>query len=218
MEITDGHLVFQVERAIGQLPGVNLNDLRVTADKGVVTIRGAVRTLADKMAALEAASQIPGVRSVIEAVAVEIPHQVPDQQLSQDLDEEIAEAEIDPRRLGADAIRGQAVLTGSARSLGELSRAEVAAEGVTGISNSYDTTRIENPYGPDQADLANAVADALRRHPDLKHRQIRPLVEETGHVVLVGQVHSEEERLLALQVTTTVAGVHSAREELAVVP
>lgn len=219
MEQNDQRLTYEIERAIGQIPGVYLGNLRVSVKDGYARIQGVVPTLEHKTLATEAAMQIPGVFGVDEGIAVETTHVPRDQDLNQEIGAALDEEEdVDALRVGAAVHCGTAILAGHPQSVRELGRAAETTGSVPGTINTLDTTRIQNPYGADQEDLANAVADVLRRHPVLHSRSIRPLLEATGKVVLVGTVHSDDERLLALEAASGVPGIHSIREELEVVP
>ncbi len=219
MAIEDQRLVAEVERAIGLLTNVSHNELRVTADKGRVRIDGVVRHLDAKREAIEAAWKVHGVVAVDEAIAVETPRPPRDTVHSEALDEALEEdEEVAAIRLGANSARGQAVMVGSAESVRELGRAMDTASEVRNTTNIIDSARIGNPYGPDQVQLANAVADVIRRHPVLHNRQIRPIIEDTGKVVLTGQVQNESEKREALNAVSGVPGLHSVREDLEIVP
>lgn len=219
MEQDDQRLTYEIERAIGQIPGLYLGDLRVSVKDGYARIQGVVPTLEHKTLATEAAMQIPGVFGVEEGMAVETTRIPRDQELNQEIGEALdEEEEVDALRVGAAVHCGTAILAGHPQSVRELGRADDTTASVPGTINTLDTTRIQNPYGADREDLANAVADALRRHPVLHSRSIRPLIDNTGKVVLVGTVHSDDERRLALEATSGVPGIHSIREELEVVP
>jgi osmotically-inducible protein OsmY len=215
----DQRLAYEVERAIGLLPEVNIQDLRVSVVEGRARISGVVRRLREKHAAIDAAFRVQGIEAVDEAVAVETPTPETDEHLAGALGEALAEDRaLDPRRVGADPAHGQARLVGRVSTLHELHRVVETTGTVPDTVNVIDSTRMENPWGPDQIDLVNAVADALRGHPVLHLRQIRPVLEETGKVVLRGEVRSDEEREQAVVLAAGVTGVHTVREELDVVP
>lgn len=219
MAIEDQRLVSEVERAIGLLTNVSQYELRVTADRGRVRIEGVVHHLDAKREAIEAAWKVAGVAAVDDAVAVETPHPPRDAAHSEALDEALEEdEEVAAIRLGADSAQGQAVMVGTAESVRELGRGIDTASEVLNTTNVIDSARIGNPYGPDQTQLANAVADVIRKHPVLHNRQIRPIIEETGKVVLIGQVRNEGEKREALSIVSGVPGLHSIREELEIVP
>lgn len=219
MAIDDRRLEAEVERAIGLLPNVNRNELRVTSSAGRIRIEGVVRNLAMKREALEAAYRTPGVLGVDDAIAVETPRPARDADLTEALDEAIDEdEEVEAMRVGAHAARGQAIMVGTAQSVGELGRAMDTAAEVQNTTNIIDSARIDNPYDADTLDLVNVVADVLRSHPTLHNRQIRPILEEKGRILLRGQVRSDDERLEAIRIVTKVPGLHSIREELEIVP
>lgn len=216
---TDEQLAHEVERAIGMIPSVNLNEFRVTVKNGRAQIIGLSRLLADKYAIIEAALRVDGITAVDDAAAVETPRPPRDQDLAADIDMALDEdEEVDARRVGAGVARGQAMMQGQARSLGELTSAIDTASAVPNTVNVIDSARIQNPYGSDQIDLVNAVADALTGHPTLNGRPIRPILEGTGKVLLTGRVRSDEERRMALAAAAEVPGLHTVREELQIEP
>ena len=69
----DSRLAYEVERKLGQLPGVNLFNLKVSVENGRAQLSGIVASPEEKRAALEAASSVEGVGSVDDAIAVETP-------------------------------------------------------------------------------------------------------------------------------------------------
>lgn len=211
-------LAYRVERAIGLLPEVNLNDLRVIVHHGHVRLEGVVPTYAAKHAAIQAARQVEGVLSVEDALAVETPHPPRDAELSEELDVAIEAEGVDLHRMGGEAAHGEAILVGTARSLDELTHAVHASGSVPGTVEVVESARIDNPYGPDQIDLVDAVASAFARHPVLRTRGIRPLLEEAGKILLVGEVRHPDEKVEALRVAAAVPGVQSVREELETIP
>ena len=218
-DVDDGRLVHEVERALGRLPGVNLANVRVTADRARVRLVGVVPTLAEKQSAIDAAYGVQGVVAVDEAIAVETPDVPRDPELSRQLGEALDQDEdVDAVALGAQGVQGQARMVGSAASIDELRRGIDTAGGVTGPSNVIDSAQIDNPYGADRVDLVNAAADALREHPVLRTRPIRAVLEGTGKLVLAGQVRTEAEKTVAIETIAAVPGVHSVREELDVIP
>jgi hypothetical protein len=103
-------------------------------------------------------------------------------------------------------------------SVREIGYADAAAAGTPGTVNTFDSTRIENRYGSDTVSLVDAAAISLREHPVFRNRPVRAILEETGKLLLVGEVRSEDERREAVALIGGVAGVHSVREELEVIP
>jgi len=69
----DQRLAYEVERALGMLPGVNLRNVRARVTDGRAVITGIVVTETEKQAILRAAERVPGISGVEEAIAVEDP-------------------------------------------------------------------------------------------------------------------------------------------------
>jgi osmotically-inducible protein OsmY len=67
----DNRLGYEVERAIGLLPELDLRDLRVSVDRGRARIQGVVGSAAHRQAAIDAAAGIEGIVYVDDAIAVE---------------------------------------------------------------------------------------------------------------------------------------------------
>ncbi len=214
----DTRLAYEVERAISHLPGVNIHDLRVEVQDGRARLIGVVEEYSQKQAALDAAMAVDGILGTLDSIAVETPRPARDRDLASELDEALSAEDEDPAGVGASAVRGQAQLRGYAASVEDLGRAITTAGEVSGTVGVIDSARIDNPYGADGLDLVNAVADALGRHETLRTRAIRPMLEETGKVLLVGSVQSDAEREEAVRVASGVPGIHTVREELRVVP
>jgi osmotically-inducible protein OsmY len=68
----DQRLAYEVERVIGQMPGLNINEFRVTVDRGRARLVGVVEKESDKQRVIQAAQSVDGIVSVDEAIAVEI--------------------------------------------------------------------------------------------------------------------------------------------------
>jgi osmotically-inducible protein OsmY len=217
-EPQDERARYEIERRIGMIPEVRLAGLQIAVTKGVARIQGVVPTLAARQAALEAAREAPGVQSVQAGISVETAHPPTDQELEQAADNALFEEADESMAVGAVFQRGAAILVGEASSVAELGRAAETVEGIPGAVNTIDSTRIANPYGADPLDLVNAVANALKRDPVLRLRNIRAALEDTGKIVLQGTVRTREEPRRALEVAAEVPGVHTVREELQVVP
>jgi osmotically-inducible protein OsmY len=69
-EAGDLGLTATVEGALAAQTGVNVTDVRVKADGGTVTLTGRVATAAIKSTMLQAAKSAPGVRNVVDRIAV----------------------------------------------------------------------------------------------------------------------------------------------------
>lgn len=70
---TDATLTNSVTDAVNAVSGVNRNDLNVSVQQGVVTLRGQTHTRAQAQDAIEAARHVPGVVKVDYDISVDEP-------------------------------------------------------------------------------------------------------------------------------------------------
>ena len=73
MGLSDSRLQSRVEDALGWEPSVDAAHIGVTAQDGVVTLSGFVGSLAEKVAAEQAARRVKGVRAIAEEIEVRLP-------------------------------------------------------------------------------------------------------------------------------------------------
>lgn len=73
MSLSDSRLQSRVEDALGWEPSVDAAHIGVTAQDGVVTLSGFVGSLAEKVAAEQAARRVKGVRAIAEEIEVRLP-------------------------------------------------------------------------------------------------------------------------------------------------
>ena len=83
----DQTLTYELERVLGQLPQVNLRDVRVSVDRGRARIQGIVSTLAEKQMIMEAAATMGGLVAVDDGIAIETESALPNPDLARDEDE-----------------------------------------------------------------------------------------------------------------------------------
>ena len=86
--MTDKDLKQHVENSLDYEPGINASDIGVSADEGVVTLRGNVASYGEKIAAERVALRVYGVKAVANDLVVRL---VSDYQKT---DTEIAQAAV----------------------------------------------------------------------------------------------------------------------------
>lgn len=67
----DGALNEHVSRAVRDVPGVDISNLNVSTNNGVVTLKGRTATRAQAQEAIEAARQVSGVQKVDYDISVD---------------------------------------------------------------------------------------------------------------------------------------------------
>jgi osmotically-inducible protein OsmY len=68
---SDEQVAREIEHALGQLPNVDLRNVRVRVDKGQTQVQGVVGSAEEKQAIMRAIAEIGGVESVNAGIAVE---------------------------------------------------------------------------------------------------------------------------------------------------
>ncbi|MBI3911404.1 MAG: BON domain-containing protein [Armatimonadetes bacterium] len=215
----DDLLAGELERALGNLPEVDLLDLRIRVAGGIAHLDGVVRTLAAKEAAERAARSVSGIVAVDNRLAVEEPFARTDTERTEALTAALAADPLtDVREIGARVQGGVAVLVGHPDNAAAMERAAEVAATVPGISSIIHAERIAPKAPKDPLDLANRVADALDLAPGLEAHTLRPLGEPGGIIRLVGHVADEARRRQAEEVARSVDGVREVINELEVAP
>ena len=214
----DKDLKQHVENALEWEPSVDAADIGVSADQGVVTLRGNVRSYGEKLAAERVALRVYGVKAVANDLVV---HVATDYTRT---DTEIAQAAIAALKwnavLPADAVTltvkdGWLTLTGTldwqyqkdaaARSVRDL-------RGVKGVTNEIRLRAHASPV-----DVRDKIEAALKRSAEVDARRIN-VVASDGTVVLTGHVRSWAERQDAERAAWAAPGVSRVDDRITVVP
>lgn len=197
-------------------PSVNEKEIAVAVKDGVVTLRGAVDSYAQKYAAERAAEHVSGVRALAEELSVRLPGEhVRD-------DSEIAHAAVDAltwdvripnTRITVTVKKGWVTLRGEVDWQYQKEAAELAVRyltGVKGVSNVITLT----PTVSSQ-DIKAKIENALKRSAEIEAERI--LVETTGgKVTLKGNVRSWTERRDAERAAWAGPGVREVDDRLVV--
>lgn len=216
--MTDRELQENVQRALDWEPSIDSADIGVSVDAGVVTLRGDVKTYAERTAAERSAQAVYGVRAVANDLNV---------RLGKGLartDSEIAQAALNVLKwnsqVPADKITlsvsgGWVTLKGEVDWNYQRSAAERAIRdlsGVVGVTNSVSV----RPH-VSVSDVEAKIVAALRRSAEVDARRINIAVND-GRVTLAGTVHSFSERNEARHAAWSAPGVQEVVDRMAVVP
>ena len=214
----DKDLKHTVERALEWEPSIDAGDMGVSVEAGVVTLRGNVRSYAEKMVAERVALAVYGVKGVANDLMIHIPN------LFQRTDTEIAQAAaaalgwnvvVPKDRVTVTVRNGWLELHGTvdwqfqkdaaARTVRDLT-------GVKGVTNGIDVkSRVK------AIDVRTQIEDAFRRSAEIDARRINVTATD-GTVILSGNVHSWAERRQAERAAWAAPGVVQVDDRLAVVP
>lgn len=216
--MTDRELQEQVQKALDWEPSIDAADVGVTVDEGVVTLRGDVKTYAEKAAAERVALRVFGVKAVADDINVRVPN------IQQRTDTEIAQAVVSALKwntvvpdehLTVTVTNGWVTLKGHVEW--EYQRAAAAnairyLSGVRGVSNGITVQpRVSVP------DVQAKIEAALKRSAELDARRINVAVAD-GKVTLTGNVHSWFERTEARRAAWSAPGVKEVEDYIAITP
>jgi osmotically-inducible protein OsmY len=215
MAKSDTQLQHDVLEELEYEPCVDASEIGVTAKDGIVSLGGAVKSYAEKSAALHAAERVSGVRAVTDEMNVDLAL------LHQRNDEDIARAALNaldwdvriPKGLIKVTVdQGCITLKGSVDYKFQQTAAENAVRhltGVRGVVNLIDVKKaVANP-----AEVKAKIENALRRAAELDAQRIK--VEVHGDkVILRGKIGSWAERCEAQRAAWNAPGVAAVEDNL----
>jgi osmotically-inducible protein OsmY len=215
--VDDTHVKQDVLAELDWEPGVNAAHVGVTANSGVVTLSGYVKSLPEKKAAEQAAGRVKGVRALVEEIEVRLPS---DLKLD---DDEIAAAAVN--RLAWDSSLPDGVITikvekGWVTLSGEVERhhqreaAERDVRGLSGVVGITNHTTIKPLINA--ANIRDDISHALHRIWFFNPKTIS-VAAEGGKVLLTGTAHSLHERNVAEATAWAAPGAIAVENRITIV-
>lgn len=212
--ISDAVLQQDVEEELRWRPEIDSDHVGITADNGIVTLKGYVPSYVQKRAAEAAVKRVAGVRGVVESLQVYLAGSNPTE------DEELARRAINsldwdalvPRACVKVTVEGGWVgLSGEVSWQYQKNAAENAVRklyGVLGVINNVEIKRRLQP-----TDIKQSIENALKRSAELDCKEIRVAVAN-GTVTLEGTVNSWAARDQAEGAVWAAPGVMEVRDNL----
>jgi osmotically-inducible protein OsmY len=216
--MTDSELLRHVNNALDWEPSIDARDIGVTVEDGIVTLRGGVRSYAEKIAAADAALRVYGVKGVANDLTVQLSVG------SKRTDTELAKAAADalawnaivpPNRVTLSVSDGRITLKGSVDWKYQSLAAERAVRPLTGVTSLTNQIAVRAPVNP--GDVHEKIQAALRRSAEVDARRITVTAHD-GSVVLGGAVRSWAERQAAEQAAWAAPGVRHVDDRIAIEP
>jgi osmotically-inducible protein OsmY len=216
--MTDKDLKQTVENALDWDPSLDAADIGVSADEGVVTLRGNVRTYAEKYAAERVALRVFGVKAVANDLAVRLPS------LFERTDTEIAQAAVTALksntmvpggRVTVTVSEGWITLKGSVEWQYQKDAALRCVRDLFGVKGVSNTIALESRVKP--TDVRDKIEAAFKRSAEVDARRINVNATD-GKVILSGNVRSYAERQEAERAAWAAPGVTEVDDRLMIVP
>lgn len=216
--MTDKLLKQHVENALDWEPSLEAGDIAVAVKDGVVTLRGTVRTYAEKLTAEKVALHVFGTKSVANDLEVHIANS--QERTDTDIAKVAAEALKWNSTTGLERVT-VAVTNGWIRLSGTVdwqyqreaaARAVRELSGVKGVINNIGVQPLIKTM-----DVRDKIEAAFKRSAEIDARRIQVSTED-GKVILTGNVRSWAERQQAERAAWAAPGVKLVDDRLTVIP
>jgi osmotically-inducible protein OsmY len=214
----DKDLKQHVDNALDWEPSVDAKDIGVSADQGVVTLRGTVASYSQKMAAERVALRVYGVKAVANDLTVHVANAY------QRTDTEIAQAAVSALkwhsvvpddRVTVTVEDGWLALAGTLDWQYQKDAAARAVRELTGVKGITNDIHVKPTVKT--ADVRDKIEAAFRRSAEIDARRVNVTAQD-GKVILSGNVHSWAERREAERAAWAAPGVTQVDDRLAVMP
>jgi osmotically-inducible protein OsmY len=197
-------------------PKVDSNAIGVTAEEGVVTLRGTVGSLREKHEAKKDAERVHGVKHVTNELDVKIMND--DRRADADLRGDILHAltldTLVPATVDAQVADGFVTLTGTANWQFQREEAEFVASNVPGVVSITDEVRLV-AAGPSAHDVQHSIKKAMERNAKLDAESVS-VESENGTVTLRGTVSSWADHDQAVDAAWAAPGVTRVKDHILV--
>ena len=213
--MTDDQLQLDVAAELHGDPRVDSTAVAVSADRGTITLRGAVRSLREKHEARKAAERVYGVVVVRNELEVQIRDEDwrDDTEVRGDVLHALILDGLIPTTVDARVADGFVTLTGVASWQYQRDEAAFLAANVPGVVGVEDQIKLIT--APDGRDVTASIRGAFERSARLDADRLSVSVS-SGTVTLSGVVRSWAERDEAIAAAWAVPGVTEVYDRIEV--
>jgi VCBS repeat-containing protein len=206
---TDSLLQENVLAEVSFDPSINANDIGITVAKGIVTLRGTVKSYAEKVLVEQAAKRVSGVHAFTEELKVDIP------QFHRRDDRDIAEAVLYTLKWDVTVVHdslvvkvenGIVTLEGQAEWQYQINSATRAVQNLTGVLGVDNLMTLHARPGVTNNDILSQLERTFKRSAEIDADRIKIEVRDSN-VTLRGTVHSWTEHDDATRAAYSLPGV-----------
>jgi osmotically-inducible protein OsmY len=213
---TDQQIQIDTEEELKWEPLLHGAKISVVVNNGAVTLCGTAIDYQSKLTALQAATRVRGVKSIISNVEVCLPSydRICDEIICIDIYNALRwHCSVPSEKISVKVQKGIVTLKGEVDQLFQKVIALNAMKHLRGIKDIIDLILVKSH--PDKTLIATNVHKALERRAGMEDACI--IIETVGNkVTLKGTVHSWEERAAAAHAARTVPGVESVVDEVVI--
>jgi osmotically-inducible protein OsmY len=197
-------------------PKIDNSAIAVSANDGVVSLRGTVGSFRQKREAQKDAKHLSGVKGVTNELEVRI--LTKDRRADADLRGDVLQAlvlnSIVPSTIDAKADDGKVTLTGTANWMFQRDEAESVASNIRGVVSVDNEVDLVAP-GPSAHDVQHSIKKAMERNAKVDADNVT-VESENGTVTLRGTVNSWADHDAALDAAWAALGVTRVKDDIAV--
>ena|SRR5579871_5183079 len=198
---------------------VNVADVGILVQHGVVSLTGTVPSAAERHAALAAAFRVAGVRDVANEIVVSLPgrHVHTDTDIAEAVRHALTwDVYLDEERIRSTVEGGWVTLEGEVASWPEAEYAAAAVRRLTGVRGVVTHLTVGETVMP-STEIKHSIEEALKRRMALELERITVEVYD-GVVILRGSVQSWAEKQDAIAAAGQAPGIHAVQDELRIEP
>jgi osmotically-inducible protein OsmY len=217
MSKTNAELQQDVLSELKYEPSVDASEIGVTADEGIVSLMGSVKTYAEEWAAVRAAERVAGVKAVTDELKVELPgsHVRNDQDVARAAINALKwDIRVPNERIKVKVAEGWITLDGNVDFKYEQTAAEEAVRRLIGVKGVMNLIAIEKPPVT-SAEIKDSIDSALRRAAEVDGKNITVTVVR-DKVTLTGNVSSLAERQQAEHAAWSAPGIRTVEDQLVI--
>lgn len=212
--MSDQELQIRVCEELLSDPKLATASIAVVADEGVVTLRGTVSTLRQKLEARRAAERIHGVKNVNNDLDVRpiTDNRKLDTELRTDVLQALMLDSLVPSTIDARVREGVVTLTGIADYQFQREEAERVVINIVGVVSLIDQIKLVHPT-PDADDVKRAITESFERNATIDAERVR-VSTSSDTVILEGLVSSWAEHDAAVASAWSASGVKQVDDRL----